>query len=146
VIFPEERSLFPREIIFPFYGIGKMPEDKFFKTVLYQVNAQKCPHLKPDELSICKIYEKRPLACRSFPFLYLASPFEVLGPDFARLAVWENCLFVQKSKVRNPHKIEAFNERKAAEQMALKLSIREGPQWLFDLKEQEWVYVFDYTF
>jgi len=135
IIFPEER-LFPTEVVFPFFGVGKMPEDKYFRIVTYQVNARTCPHLKRNKLAMCNIHERRPLVCRAFPFKYQGNPFNVME---CRLAVYRECLFVQKSKLPSPKKIDAPIEKKAAEQMLWKMSIRKGTQWYFDLKEKEWI-------
>lgn len=143
VIYPEERSLFSEEFISPFHGVGKMPEDKFFRILTYQVNANTCPHLqKLENSSTCAIHESRPLACRSFPFRYLGNPFEVVGPERLHLAVEGICWFIQKHNVRSLSVLKAPKEKKAAEEMALRISIRKGAQWYFDLSDEKgWVLI-----
>jgi Fe-S-cluster containining protein len=136
VIFPEERPLFPEGLVFPFHGVGNFPEGRYFRIVTYQVSARTCPHLKFNKLSMCNIYERRPLACKSFPFFYLGSPFTISGTC---LALKGNCSFVKKYKIESPSRIKALNEKKAAEQILSKMSIREGTQWYFGLKEKEWI-------
>jgi len=131
--------LFPKELILPFFGVGKMPEDKYFKIVAYQLNAETCPNLNFNKLATCNIHEKRPLTCKSFPFLCVGSPFEMLGPYRLQLIVSKECSFVQKSDAGNASEIEAPNEKKAAEQMVLKISIRKGAQWYYDLNRKEWI-------
>jgi len=61
-----ERELFPSELISPKLAIGV---GKPRRVIAYQLNINVCPHL--DEKHECRIYDRRPLACQSFPFEYM---------------------------------------------------------------------------
>jgi len=59
----KETKLFPRELISPQKAIGvERPK----RIISYQLNIDTCPHI--NERNECKIYDKRPLACRAFPY------------------------------------------------------------------------------
>jgi Fe-S-cluster containining protein len=80
-LFPEERELFLKPIVSPSIGIGKYPYNRDFKIIQYQVNMNVCPYLERDEdKGFCRIYERRPVACKSYPFT--VSRFEKMQPVF----------------------------------------------------------------
>ncbi len=58
----EEICLFDSDSVKPNMGLGN---GKSINIVTYQLNKNVCPHI--DEKNNCKIYEKRPLICQSFP-------------------------------------------------------------------------------
>lgn len=60
-IFPEEIHLFPESTIRPHLGKGVEGPTKIFT---YQHTENVCIHLKDN---LCRIYDRRPLMCRSFP-------------------------------------------------------------------------------
>ena len=64
-LFSDERTLFPSELISPYmgFGWGKPSEPKH--VVTYQLSVSKCPNLSKD--NVCKVHDKRPLACQAFP-------------------------------------------------------------------------------
>ena len=58
----KETRLFPSKLISPQVAIGvKKPKN----IISYQFNVNVCPHI--NEKNECRIYDKRPLACKSFP-------------------------------------------------------------------------------
>lgn len=58
---PEEAKLFPEGTVFPLFRAG----DNIFA---YQTGSHKCPNLVEEgDHTACRIYENRPLLCRSFP-------------------------------------------------------------------------------
>ena len=60
-LFPEEIHLFPKSTIRPHLGKGVNEPTTIFT---YQHTENICVHLKEN---LCKVYEYRPLMCRSFP-------------------------------------------------------------------------------
>jgi Fe-S-cluster containining protein len=64
-LFPWEKQLFPEEDIKPSLGLGDDPEHPEFKIILYTYDKPGCVYL---EENLCKIYNQRPLVCRSYPF------------------------------------------------------------------------------
>ena len=57
---PKEVKYFPKDLVFPLFRKG----DNIFA---YQVGANICPNLFYNE---CRIYENRPLGCKTFPLKY----------------------------------------------------------------------------
>ena len=66
-VMPQERKLFPADIIVPLYGAGLKGRSRVRPevTFAYQITEDTCPHLTEENL--CDIYSKRLLACRAFP-------------------------------------------------------------------------------
>jgi Fe-S-cluster containining protein len=124
----KEIQLFPPENVSPRIGIG-LDEPKV--VVAYQLNTDVCPHLGVN--SKCKIYAKRPLMCRAFPYL--------------NGNISSKCMFF------SPRKREQFYNdifpmvemRKADEELnkyclnILKEHFRVGiKQWIYDLATKKW--------
>lgn len=59
---PRETNLFSPDTISPNLAIGRTKPERIF---MFQLNVKDCPHLEGNS---CKIYEKRPLKCRAFPY------------------------------------------------------------------------------
>jgi len=60
----KEAGLFPPEMVSPKLALGlNGPET----VILYQLNVKCCPYI--NEKNMCKIYERRPLVCQSFPII-----------------------------------------------------------------------------
>jgi len=59
----KERKFFPSKMISPRFAIGTRKPDK---TILYQLNVKNCPFIT--ESNECRMYDKRPLICRQFPY------------------------------------------------------------------------------
>ena len=64
-LLPDERGLFPAELIAPGVGVGH-PDTSGFRVISYQMTELVCPHL--DEGS-CGIWRTRPAVCRSYPYM-----------------------------------------------------------------------------
>ena len=77
-IMPNERKLFPAEIVVPLYGAGVKGRSRPRPDVIYayQIAEPTCPHLEAD--NSCAIYPVRPIACRAFP----------LGVMLDRRCIW----------------------------------------------------------
>ncbi len=80
---PKEINYFPKDTVFPLF---RRNGDVFS----YQLGVHECPNLvKENGHMACKIYENRPLICRSFP---------VGCSDDERITVlFERCLLTEKS-------------------------------------------------
>jgi Fe-S-cluster containining protein len=57
-----EICLFDLKLVKPNMGLGDV---KTINVITYQLNQMVCPHI--DERNNCKIYDKRPLVCQSYP-------------------------------------------------------------------------------
>jgi Fe-S-cluster containining protein len=64
-LFPDERGLFPGELVKRGVGIGH-PEKPGFRVISYQMTEMVCPHLEDGG---CDIWEARPVVCRAFPYM-----------------------------------------------------------------------------
>jgi Fe-S-cluster containining protein len=64
-LFPEERGLFPEELIRPGVGIGH-PDEPGFRIISYQMTEKVCPHLCDGS---CGIWDARPTVCRAYPYM-----------------------------------------------------------------------------
>jgi len=64
-LFPDERRLFPGELIRPGMGIGD-PDKPGFRIITYQMTEMVCPHLGDGG---CGIWQTRPVVCRSYPYM-----------------------------------------------------------------------------
>jgi len=85
----EETTLFPKEFVAPSFGLGYGGKDRPKYIILYQLDANECPHLSSD--NSCKIHENRPLACRTFPLISI-------GPLGTAVANATDCHFVRESE------------------------------------------------
>ena len=70
-LYPHEIHLFPSLSIKPCLGKGKHPRHSNFKIWAYQLNETNCSHLVNNA---CKIYDKRPMVCRHYPFTVRTLP------------------------------------------------------------------------
>ena len=70
ILTKKETKLFPAEIVTPQYAIGIT---KPTRIVFYQMKTNPCPYLNAK--NECRIYDNRPLICRSFPVMadYISS-------------------------------------------------------------------------
>jgi Fe-S-cluster containining protein len=143
-LFPEETKHFSNEFVIPYRGRGSYPGEKDFKTVMFQLAVDVCPHLGiVDNLTICEIYDERPLSCRCFPF----QPINV--DRYGRITVYvgPECKAIQKTKKENPTVsnkkigIEALAEEKSCYLLWSRISEidRSAQGWTFDLRYQEWL-------
>ena len=75
---PDERSLFPAEAIFPFHGYEKKPGN--INVIAYQMVKTPCPHFDMGN-NTCRIYKKRPMACRAYPAQMTSQGVVYIDPD-----------------------------------------------------------------
>jgi hypothetical protein len=143
----DEAKLFPRELIFPSAGVGTDQNAPLGpKRILsYQLNADTCPHIT--EKNTCRIYEKRPLVCRTFPLISM-------GQIGVTIAEPQQCLFVETTEKERgsltkllpltPKKIEAVSEWVSAYLMdcstnsLIQFRLSGETIWKFDLANKEW--------
>jgi Fe-S-cluster containining protein len=127
----KEISLFPSEMVSPKFAIGfKKPK----KIIHYQLNVNDCPHI--NEKNECRIYEKRPLMCKAFP--YESGTISVKCPEIGnrvkvnqRYGVEISAAEIEASEEMNRHILNRFSK-----------FFRKGQKgWNFDLKKREWIMI-----
>lgn len=128
-LLPEERKLFPPDLIRPLYAVGRKGRSRPrpTKIISYQINTYICPHIKPD--NSCAIYAQRPMMCRSFP---------LEGKGIVVLT--RSCKFIEKTLpegeiVKN---LIAPREEDANHILSTWIfQMLEKPLWYFDLNTQK---------
>lgn len=131
-LFPEETKHYPKELIKPYLGVGKLPYDPKFKIIAYQMTTMTCPKLKENK---CTIYLDRPATCRQFPFS--------LDPDNEQeilIGVDLNCPKVVELIKTSDGLIEFLNRDSATKLYELKKYVKDNPRrsWIYDLDEEKW--------
>ena len=129
----KEIRLFPSKLISPKIAIGASRPKKI---VAYQLNVSVCPHI--NERNECRIYDKRPLACKSFPFEIelLRSTVSVKCPQIG-----------SKMKVEEFREVEMSGTEIEASQKVNRYLLnryqkyfKKGTNlWKFDLKTRKWI-------
>lgn len=132
-LLPEEINHFPAELVKPYLGMGKRPNDPMFEVVAYQLTIATCLHLEADS---CTIYLERPHACRQYPFS--------LDPDTdggTLLGVDMNCPAAVELVNSSGGLIEFPNRDSAMRFLELKKYAMDNPRktWLYDLDKENWV-------
>lgn len=138
MILPEERLLFPKEIVKPMFRYSERYRLLPGLVFMYQVDAEPCPHYVSDEEG-CAIYSKRPLICRCFPF----EPKRSGG-----VAMHESCPEIARliAAGYKPNEVR-FSERYLPSMIRV---INYWDMWLkttwierYDIKEKEWAFIMD---
>jgi Fe-S-cluster containining protein len=125
----KETRLFQPELVSPQTAIGfGKPE----KIISYQLNVAVCPHL--GQKNECRIYEKRPLACQSYPIH--VNGLDVKCPQIGSVikeGEFCECEFSEIEK-KAVEKINRYylNRTKEYFEKGAKL-------WRFDLSTRKWV-------
>jgi len=134
---PEETSLFPQDHIFPSVGIGHYGRPK--RIIAYQLDINICPYLQEQR---CIIYNKRPLACRTYPF-------EIEEIEPFRVVIDENCRWFKEKIVAKGLAKKVLSSRKriiAREETEAcwklfqhgREFIESKNKWWFDLSKKAW--------
>ncbi len=127
----KERDLFNYDVVKPSRALGrKKPE----KVISYQLSVSPCPHL---EGNVCKIYEKRPLTCKAYPFqISLSNDIDT------------DCTEIRKVLKPNEHKFfdppleskEALNKIRSYFTNRVEKYMKTGyREWNYDLSSNEWI-------
>jgi len=132
-LFPDEIKYFSDEYVEPYLGVGKRPHDKGFRVIAYQLITTNCPHLEGNQ---CKIYEKRPISCRQFPFS--------LDPDLdagVLLGVDMNCPAAVELVNSSDGRVILPDRESAEALLELKKVGIKNPRkvWIYDLDSKRWV-------
>jgi len=127
-----EKSLFSENLVSPLTATGKRKPEHIID---YQLNVGDCPQV--DEHNECRIYDKRPLICRAFP--YIQAGFSV------------KCLILKKIFKKAGLHIdfpvpyaegEADQKRDRYFQNRLRKYLKKGSRiWVFDLATKQWTAV-----
>ena len=136
-LLPDEISVVPRSMVKPAVGIGRLPNERGFSVIAYQLTEENCPHI---EGKLCSTYEKRPSSCRQFPFSLRRVPdgTEQLGLDL-------NCPALKGFLDTNSLNLR-FEERISAERlMGIQMEAYRqfGKAWYHDLRTRKWVRYMD---
>lgn len=129
----KEIRLFPSKLISPQTAIGV---NKPKRIVSYQLNVNVCPYI--NERNECKIYNKRPLSCRAFPF-------EIVG--FAPTASVKCSVIgsqMREGELRpvefSPVELEAGQKiNRYIMNRYRKYAKKKTNLWKFDLKTGKWI-------
>lgn len=146
-LFQHETKLFPKELVLPSQGIGLNKDGTSPKHIIqYQLNVETCPHLS--STNKCRIYEKRPLMCRSFPLKSsdewgLTATIRVNCRSFKEIQeqIDEplNFLFTE-SNFQAPREWKALQKRmELIDQMWTEHLLDTRFFWAFDLRSKQWV-------
>lgn len=140
-LFSDEKKLFPNKLVSPQTGIGwGLSGPKY--VVNHQLNVNVCPHLSKDNL--CRVYDKRPLACQAFPLIAMApwtiGDCTVVEEIERKIGSLYNLLPI------TPKNFRASKEWQAIAKMNSQLiesyaraNVMDGRVlWGFDLKNKEW--------
>ena len=148
MLLPEERRLFPKELVVPCGGRGKSPKHKNFKIYAYQMTEKTCLHLENNR---CSIYEDRPTKCRAYPFKWIpARAYARLIPVTPYEMITEidpECSWAIEVKRKLPKDLDFTFERDSEEFKALTKILDKGmrmarskkPYWGFDVVKQVWI-------
>ena len=133
----KEVRLFPSKLISPQIAVGV---NKPKKVIVYQLNVNVCPHIT--EKNECRIYDKRPLACKSFPL-----GIKLVGRKMRALVSVKCSLIGSQMKVDEFREVELpATEIEASQKIYRYLLnrhrkyVKPGSKlWKFDLKTKEWI-------
>jgi len=128
----KETRLFSSKLISPKIALGV---DKPKRNVAYQLNVSICPHI--NERNECRIYDRRPLACKSFPFEMglFRSTVSVKCPQIGTKMKVDEYREVELSGTE----IEAGKKLNTYLLNRYRKYFRKGVKsWKFDLKTRKW--------
>jgi len=123
----KEIRLFPSEIVSPRFAVGRRKPEK---TILYQLNVNDCPFIT--ESNECRIYDKRPLVCRQFPYK-LEGFVSVKCPIFLNVTRGTEIEFSLIEIEAKEKMLRHANNR------IKKLHKERLRGWFFDLRTNQWV-------
>jgi Fe-S-cluster containining protein len=141
-LFSKETKLFPSKFISPQLGVGLNKRGTGPKhVVLYQLNVDTCPHLS--ESNECRIHQKRPLVCRSWPTTFRSF-------DSVKSL---RCRFMQEKGSKEREQLAFLPFLYASEELEAYRKFSEARRellqkypyfitkvlWVFDLKTKKWV-------
>ena len=125
----KETALFESKDVAPQFAIVPIEQKRI---VFYQMKTSPCPHLNSQNK--CRIYEKRPLICRSFPIMadYISSRCKVFSkrkPGQIYQDVYPMIEMKEASKKISRYVMENFGKE-------LKTGVQE---WEYDLASRKWI-------
>ena len=140
MLYRDEITLFPKELVEPCLGVGKRPGDKSFRILTYQLTSNVCPHLLEND---CLIHEERPSMCRGYPLR-----FREPEPENYYFELAPECTALQNIKREHGENTEisfdpdkepeAFLSRREENSLFWKLPSSKYKQWVYNLKTKRW--------
>jgi Fe-S-cluster containining protein len=124
----KETRLFPSEMVSPKMAIGSAKPEK---VICYQLSADRCPHI--NKKSECRIYDKRPLMCRAFP--YVSGNMSRKCPEIGNQMIVNVDLWAIDADIEASKKLDRHVQNRVEK------SYRKGKKqkiWNFDLDTREW--------
>ena len=126
-----ETALFPKDVVSPHIAVGLVEPSKI---ISHQLSINVCPHI--DAENRCLIYERRPTACRAFPYSITASS----------VTAWPDCALIgeQMEAGRQPAMFSRVQSDASTDlsvyyfDMALRHVPVGGKAWFFDLRDRAW--------
>jgi len=139
-LFPDERHVFPEELVKPGLGIGSSPDDEDFEIISYQMTEKVCPHLEDGR---CGIWPRRAVMCRSYPFVPVITQggYVIRECSFDCTALARLAGIQQATKLRfDPESVreELENVEKASE-ITRRAMENVDEAWFYDLKTDDWL-------
>jgi Fe-S-cluster containining protein len=124
----QEVSLFPREVISPKVALGV---DEPETIIQYQLNLNCCPYVSA--CNDCRIYDKRPLMCQSFPIVAGAISNRCQVFNYRKPGLTYNEPYSMKAQLEANEKLEKALLRQ------IKKGTRKGTKlWEYDLNSKKW--------
>lgn len=136
MLLPGEIHLFPKERIKPMFRYHPNSSPELAEVIwMYQLDSDSCPQYDEEGRS-CRIYEKRPLICRAFPFEWMGNS----------LITHESCPEIERLKglnarLRVPHMY--VDAAVKLQQNQHRHMMKEPNVERYDLKTQSWRDLFE---
>ncbi|NLE03308.1 MAG: YkgJ family cysteine cluster protein [Crenarchaeota archaeon] len=125
-----ETSLFRSEIVVPKIALGMYGPEIF---LFYQLVVNCCPYI--DEKNQCKIYEKRPLICRSFPIISGAISNKCQVYSYRKVGLTYDEPYKMTLQLAANNKLEKYFQNQ------IKKNFKKGIKlWEYDFSTKHWIY------
>jgi Fe-S-cluster containining protein len=126
----KETNLFPSEMVSPKLAVGTTKPEAI---ISYQLNVDACPYIS--EKNECRVYDKRPLICKSFPYVLggMSRKCPQIGNQMmVEIDLWAIDAEIEASKKLNEH---ILNRAEKLSQKGKRQRV-----WEFDLEENKWIF------
>jgi Fe-S-cluster containining protein len=125
----KEAQLFPKEIVFPKLGIGSKDVSEI---VLYQLDIICCPYV--NNQNECKIYQKRPLMCQSFPIVAGSISNRCIVFQYRKPGVQYKEPYTLTKQVEASEKLEKYTQARIQKYRKKGLRI-----WEYNIATKKWI-------
>lgn len=129
ILTKKETVLFPPETVTQQYAIGPAKKRKI---VFYQMKVAPCPHL--DNENKCRIYEKRPLICKSFPIMAGCISSKCKAFSYRKPGQTYQDIYPMSEMREASNKISRYITLKFGKDL-----MAGAQEWEFDLATKRWI-------